>query len=235
MTTERRLFASSLPAVGSESPLDEEAVAHARVLRLADGDALVLFDGQGRLADATVVRFDGKRLHVRGTSVRTVPPEVPRLTLLLALTRAGKLDDIVRAATELGVAKIVLARASRSAGVSARSDRLEVVAREATRQSERAYVPRLVGPLAFEDAVREASDVDRRVVACGRTGGPLGVAPATSASLAVGPEGGFTDAELDCFDALGFARASLGPHVLRVETAATAGLAVVRAACVPLS
>lgn len=207
--------------------LSRDAARHAKVLRLGPGDPIVLFDGRGRRASGRIESL------VEGTVVCQVGPPTaeaaeagtPRLHLVQALPKGSKLDDIVRIATELGVAGIHLV-SSRNVVVrlddergDRRRERLLRIAVEAARQCERDDVPDLTGPEPLFDAVRRAPAEALRLVACGRSGRPLGDD--------VGPEGGLAAEEVEALVGLGFRAVSFGSTVLRVETAVPVVLGVV--------
>jgi 16S rRNA (uracil1498-N3)-methyltransferase len=235
MSEARRLFATELPATGGSVVLSEEQSRHARVLRLEPGHDVLLFDGQGRQAHAKVVAL-GKRLTCEAEVPTELPDDGRGVTLLLALPRAGKLDDILRAVTELGVREVHLCDCERSVGniqerkLDAKLARYESVVREAARQCERERVPRVHAPLPLaEVAARAPSDPAQvaKIVLAARGDARLPAALPKSAWVAVGPEGGFSDAELDGLVQAGFAPCRVGRTILRVETAAIAGVALV--------
>lgn len=215
--------------------LSPDAARHAKVLRLGPGDPIVLFDGRGRRASGRIDAF------VEGTVVCEVGPATaeaaeagsPRLHLVQGLPKGSKSDDIVRIATELGVAGIHLV-STRNAVVrldeergDRRRERWVRIAVEAARQCERDDVPEITGPEPLFDAVRRAPEGALRLVACGRSGTPLGEVRAEEAWIVVGPEGGLAPDEVDALVAQGFRAVSFGPTVLRVETAVPVVLGVV--------
>lgn len=215
--------------------LSRDAARHAKVLRLGPGDPIVLFDGRGRRASGRIESL------VEGTVVCQVGPPTaeaaeagtPRLHLVQALPKGSKLDDIVRIATELGVAGIHLV-SSRNVVVrlddergDRRRERLLRIAVEAARQCERDDVPDLTGPEPLFDAVRRAPAEALRLVACGRSGRPLGDVVSEEAWVVVGPEGGLAAEEVEALVGLGFRAVSFGSTVLRVETAVPVVLGVV--------
>jgi 16S rRNA (uracil1498-N3)-methyltransferase len=231
----RRFHVAALPVEGGEVRLDAAAVRHASVLRLAPGDPVVLFDGRGAEASGEVVRRDGT-----GVGCRVGPPtqvggfEEATCELLLGLPKAGKLDGVVRMVTEAGATSVRLVSCARTVGradperFAARMPRLARVATEAARQAGRADVPQLWPP---EPVTRAAAslppDAVRLVAHPGAAQRLVEVPlPAPNACVAVGPEGGFTDAELAALGDLGFVPVCLGPHVLRMETAAVVAVAL---------
>ncbi|THF62365.1 16S rRNA (uracil(1498)-N(3))-methyltransferase [Pseudothauera nasutitermitis] len=234
----RFFFPEELPAAG-EVALPEALAHHAvRVLRLRDGEPLVLFDGRGGETSA--------RLSVRGRQCFAVLGErsaVERespLDLVLAQGLAGgdKMDWIVQKATELGVAGVVPLAAERSvirlAGERAakRVAHWRQVVVAACEQSGRNRVPEVAGIQPLEAWLAGAHDVRKLVLAPGGGRRTRELAPPAAGErvvLMVGPEGGWTDAELAACLRAGAEAMSLGPRVLRTETAGLAALAALQA------
>src|SRR5580698_6167700 len=199
-------------AAGETRLLPEQVSTHvARVLRARAGEALTLFDGRGGEFDATIVDLGRRGVSVRIDAHHAIERESPlRVTLLQALARAERMDLIVQKATELGVASIVAWSAGRSAvqldgaGLARRCEHA------ATEAAGSAYLRLLLAPEAIQTL-------------------PSLLRPASSISLAVGPEGGFSDEELALAQRHGFESCRLGPRVLRAETAPLAALAAIQA------
>lgn len=200
-----------------------------RVRRLRIGEHVTAADGTGSWRRYVIDAIEPGRLRLSARGERRCEPElVPGVALAVALTKAGALDTVVARCTELGVARITPLRTRRcvvqwDATQAERAvERLRAVAREAAAQSRRARWPEI-------DPVAALADVAGRrdVVVADRTGGPVGdlAEPNGSAwTVVVGPEGGLETSELE---ALGDApRLSLGPHILRAETAPIAAVSV---------
>jgi len=225
----RRLHHAPLPEAPAELTLSPEAARHARVLRLREGDALVLFDGRGSEADARVIGVDPLRCTVE--PARIAAEAGPRVVLCYAVPKGSKkLDQVVRGATEVGVAAIHLVLTERCVARPERDargklERLARVATEAARQSGRATVPDVIGPAPLSEVAARAPAGARRVVAA--PGHGAFDAGGDEAWLIVGPEGGLSDAELEGLGARGFTPIGLGPTVLRTETAAVVAPALV--------
>ncbi len=198
-----------------------------RVLRLSCGDTVSLF-GINKKEFLTRVSFHGRKITL--TPLReTAAPEEPetRLTLLLALSKKDKPEAQVRSCTELGVSEFVFFCSGRSVAKpdmpEQKTERLARVACEAAEQCGRVTVPR-IGFCSPEDIDYSAYD------ACAVCSGPaseksLKDIRGRNVLVAVGPEGGFSGAELDFFEEKGFTPVSLGSLVLRSETAAAAAAA----------
>lgn len=219
-------------------PLPEEAAHHlGRVLRLAPGSPLTLFDGQGGRAQASL-GLEGKRATARLEGPRRQEAPLPGLGLVLALAKGDKPEWAIQKATELGATWIGLGLARRSVArpdaerAEGKLARWRAIALEACAQSERSWVPELawLGPLAgpcwppgHQALVLEGRDQEGALVpSLGQAwqGGAL--------TLLVGPEGGWHPEELGGFQAAGAGLARLGRQVLRAETAALAGLAAIQ-------
>lgn len=232
----RFFFPAPLPHDGE---LDlPEALAHhaARVLRLRDGDAVVLFDGSGAEASARLT-VRGKTWSALIEARRDVDRESPlRVVLVQALASGDKMDWIVQKATELGVAAVVPVAAERSvlrlAGERAdkRVAHWRQIAVAACEQSGRNRVPE-IWPLAPLPSYLAAHRETSRLVLAPGGGERLAALPRPQAAvhLLVGPEGGWSDAELALFHTVEATPIGLGPRILRTETAGLAALAAMQA------
>lgn len=217
----------------------------ARVLRMRAGDVLEAFDPRaGAVAEARVVRAQGDEVEIAITTVRAEPPQPP-LVLVQGYPKGDKLGDVVRDATELGATLVVPAICARSVARpdaskgGAKAERLATIAAEAARQCGRTRAPDIAPPMALADALDlAAAHAAHRFVLWERATLPLGpelsrVDPRAGAAFVIGPEGGLTDEEVDRAESLGFLTRSLGPIVLRTETAATAVLGAYRVLMLP--
>jgi 16S rRNA (uracil1498-N3)-methyltransferase len=172
------------------------------------------------------------------------PASSVRLILCAALIKFDHFEWMIEKATELGVAEIVPFEAARSErglerAAQKRVDRWRRIALEASQQSRRAHLPEVRDPATFEEVAREPAAyryaLDEEPGGVAISSAIVGEKHADdSAALLVGPEGGWADAERSAFVAAGWTRISLcfaaGPLILRAETAAIAGLAVLGAA-----
>jgi 16S rRNA (uracil1498-N3)-methyltransferase len=214
--------------------LPEHSAHHARdVLRLRAGAAVRVFDGRGAEFDAvleTVTRHD---VSGRITGVAVPRPESPlRVILAMSPLKGDRMELAIQKATELGVAEIrpvVTVRtdaAARPALEGARRDRWDKVASGAAEQCGRATVP-VVAPTATLAAFIADPPAGARVVLLERQEGqpPLASLPRPQAiTLLVGPAGGWEPVEIERLAGAGFVAVSLGPRILRAETAAIAAL-----------
>ena len=234
--TERRLYAPSLPDAGGTVALSEAPSRHVRVLRLKVGDEVVLFDGRGKEASARIRAIDDAEVVCQAHPPRTVGPRQTSLVLMLAVPKGSKVEDCIRMATELGVDEVALMQTERtiprwdSERAKSRIDRLTRIATEAAAQSERSDVPIIHPPKPCREWLDQVPPSALGVAFGARAGARLDELAELPEQIwcAIGPEGGFTDPELEAFRGAGFAIVGLGDLVLRVETAVPAAMALVR-------
>lgn len=247
MTLTRVLVPGVLLLPGVRIELDYERAHHVRdVLRHVVGSRLVVFDGAGAEAEATVSEVSADEVLVQVTALREAAARSPcSVTLLVALLKGDKLDWVLEKATELGVGALVPVETEhavvqlRGERAASRLVRWQRIVEGAARQCERADVPRVapVGPLvaALE---RFGEGAALRLFCQEREEGAQGadalLARAREAGgavvIAVGPEGGFSAAEQAAARALGYLPFTLGRRILRAETAALTAVAVVQRA-----
>jgi len=197
------------------------------VMRLGVGESVVLFNGQDGEWSGVLTEVKRDRALVElGVQTRVQAPE-PDLWLLFAPLKRDATDLVVQKATELGVSAIRPVFSARTNTARVNLERLGAIAREAAEQSERLTVPDIFAPEPLLD-VLGAWPADRRLAAAIERGGPAAI-PHQAGALLVGPEGGFSPAELDVLRAARFVSPiCLGPRVLRAETAVIAGLALLQ-------
>lgn len=196
-----------------------------RARRLAVGDPVRVFDGAGREALATVAEVGPTRAVLAIDEIVATPPRRPHLTVLQAVIKGERMDWCLEKLVEVGVDAIVPCETARTvvrvepAKRAARRERHQAVAAAAARQCGRADLPTVaaITPLA---AALAAVSAPGRLLA-DPAGPPLSAAQAGAPAVAilVGPEGGLSDDERAAALAAGFAPVSLGPTILRAETA----------------
>lgn len=220
--------------------LDAETSSYlCRVLRLRAGDSFVAFDPDARTeADATVTdpSVDAARVSIGEVRPAKVVASAP-LVLVYALAKGEKVDAVVRDATELGATHIVLCATERAVvkieeGKRApKLERWRRIAEQAARQSGRSDPPAIDLTDTFLGALGIASSIaEARFVLDPRASAHLGhyLAPRRATAFAIGPEGGFSDAEIDAAKDAGFQPVTLGSVILRTETVAAAVLGALR-------
>lgn len=239
MTTPRFYVAAGLSpsAVGGVIPLPESVAHHAvRVDRLPSGAALTLFDGLGGEYRARLASVERRSAYAAIESFDPVERESPlRITLWQAIAANDAMDHAVRKAVELGVHAIVPLVTARSAPFPAgergakRVTHWGQVVIAACEQCGRNRIPPLAAPVPIGAC---AVDADATVYVCApHEGVALGsVEPrAATCSVIVGPEGGLAAEEIALMQARGAVAVTLGPRVLRTETAGSAALAILQA------
>jgi 16S rRNA (uracil1498-N3)-methyltransferase len=200
------------------------------VMRRRSGDAVRLFNGRDGefVAQIEAIRCDRATLLV-GHSLRPQSPE-PDLWLVFALLKRDATDLVVQKATELGVAALVPVITERTNAHRVNEARLAAIAVEASEQCERLTVPSLHAPRPLAKLLGNWEPGRQVFAAAERSVAPAIVPAHGPAALLVGPEGGFTPAELEAMQARPFVTVvSLGPRILRAETACIAGLALLQA------
>ncbi len=220
--TLHRFFVDPGSLAGDRFPLPA-GIEHQvrRVLRLRDGEHLVLLDGRGTAV--TVRLLHGECLVESRDEAGGEPRH--RLTVWQALLRGDHLEPVIRHGTEIGIARFGLFVSERCVARELsprRFERLRAVAREAAEQSERGVVPDVAAPVPFGQ-VPSASSV---LLHERHTGTRLSALDPPE-SVVIGPEGGFSPDEVADAARRGMAIAGLGPRILRSETVAVAAAAVV--------
>lgn len=212
--------------------LRKEERDHVRSRRLRDGDEVVALDGRGLRLRAKLSRGASALVLLpfeENPSSFLLPGEpATRVTVLLACAEPARVEWAVEKGTECGAAGFVLLDADRSqrahvAALAKRIPRLVRIAEEATKQCDRTLVPFVEGPKSLEDSLRRVRG--ETLIVLDPSGVPgASVAPGAGA-LAIGPEGGFAPAEISLFAEKSAVFLSLGPRILRLETAVVVALA----------
>lgn len=235
-----RIYIDQPLHVGAELPLSAQASEHvARVLRLAAGDAITLFNGDGSDYPSTIQSAGKREVVVQIHAAHVLDNESPLpLTLAQGVARGEKMDLIVQKATELGVTRIVPLLTERSevkldpARAEKRLAHWRAVAASACEQSGRARVPEITPAQPIETWLRALSDDGTLRLALLPEGTRQARAlhfPSMGGVLAVGPEGGLGDRDVTALTNHGFQGLRLGPRILRTETAGLAALAALQA------
>lgn len=233
-----RIFCDIRLGPGAQFSLPRDAANHVgRALRLRVGDTLVVFDGRGGEYEAAIQRIDRDRVDVKTGAFHDADRESPiEVGLVQGLPEADKMDWILQKAVELGVAWVQPVICERSVvrlsgdRAARRESHWQRIAIAACEQCGRNRVPDVRPTAAFRDWAAQPSQALRWMLA--PEGGEAlasRAAPAGPVELLVGPEGGLSERELDIAAMIGFASLSLGPRVLRTETAPVAVLSAMQA------
>ncbi len=224
-------------ADGANAQLPEAAAHHAaRVLRLSAGDAITLFDGSGGEYQATIAQIDKRGVHVEIGHFATVERESnAAVALVMSVIATDTMDIAVRRAVELGVARIepVLAARSQASSRGERGARRVAhwrqIVQAACEQCGRNRLPAVAEIVPLAERLNQAGEQDVMLVPGARMSLARRAGASTPHALIVGPEGGFTDAEVALAERHRASQAHMGPRMLRAETAAIAALAIVSA------
>lgn len=236
-------FISSTEIQGSIISLSPPLSLHlSKSLRVQPGQSIVLGDEQRRRHYATVRRIEKGELVAEIQETQYGPDlEVPPIILGQSVLKGEKMSSVVQKATELGVSSLVPLLSERviprlsSAPAQRHQERWQRIALEAAQQSERWEVPRIGSVQSIEDFCGGMSSKDFSLILVEREPGtslysiPLPSQWEGSLSLLVGPEGGWTEAELIETEKKGFQKVSLGERILRSETATMAALSILQA------
>jgi 16S rRNA (uracil1498-N3)-methyltransferase len=239
-----RFFAPAAGVPGDRILLPVDEAEHlTRVLRLSAGDRVRVFNGRGAEFDAVVdaADRDGVRLIV---GAPCAPAEEPRVafTLVQAVLKGDKMDDVVRDAVMIGavaILPIVTARTEIALSALARSrrrERWERIAVSSAKQCGRAVVPAVSEPVAFDPAALSDGSVPQPVLALVEPNTSAGIplssldTPESHATLVVGPEGGWTAEEVQALSAFS-TLVTLGGRTLRADAAALVALAALFVKC----
>lgn len=226
-----------------------ELVHHLRVRRISEGEVIPIFDGQGQIALATLIRLGNKVGELTITAVKKDAQSEPPYGITLAQGLAGgdKMDWVIEKAVETGASRIVPLQCERSVIKLNRSSDAEraqkrlahwrAITQAACEQCERTVLPQVEPIQAIADHLSKASSDDingaLKFIFCtgnqpslAKTIAPL---PAQNLVLLIGPEGGFTPEEIELAIKAGFQAVSLGKRILRTETAGIAAICTIHA------
>lgn len=224
----------SLPRLFVRQPLGDDVQVEldggqanylGNVLRLGAGSELLVFDGLSGEWLARISEAAKKRMTLSIERKTREAESIPDVWLGFAPVKRAQTDWLIEKATELGAARLVPVLTQRTVAERVRLDRLESIAIEAAEQCGRTRVPEIAEPMKLARFTEEL-DPARRLYFADESGGDAlaGTFREGPAAILVGPEGGFTDEERTLVRGSGAAAISLGPRILRAETAALAAL-----------
>ena len=239
----RHFYLDSSPTINSVVTIQESEAHHIKnVLRLKPGDTIKLFDGTGFEYGAVIKEMSAAEVKVEIRSrVRATLGSGVQIMVAQAFLKEKKMDELVRKLCELGVAKWIpffsrraIARpdANRLAG---RSRRWHRIAAEALKQCRRPNLPEIATALSFDEVLDFSKTCDLSIVFWENEAAPLRSSiesdekhPVKKILLMLGPEGGFTQQEVEMAKHSGFIVAGLGPRILRAETATLAAVTLIQ-------
>ncbi len=223
--------------------LDGSQVRHIKnVLRLKSGDHIGLYDGTGFEYEAVIQSVSAQRVDVEILRRFKAPATSPvKIFVAQAFLKEKKMDELLRRLCELGIAGWVPFFSRRSIArpekkrLAARCSRWQRIAIEALKQCRRNDLPQIAEPMGFDDVLEYARDCDLKIVFWEEAATTLDAQVSTEAPdppekliLMLGPEGGFSTTEIKQARDGGFTVASLGPRILRAETATIAACSLIQ-------
>lgn len=240
----RRFISHETPVVGGETVITGQDARHlTRVLRLKPGEDVVLLSGDGREFFARICRIDSGNVTVAVLSehVSTADPVIG-LTVCLGFLKDKKMDDLVRQLTELGMSRFQPFFARRcvsrpdASRMASRIGRWEKIARESIKQCRRGSIPEILPAVSLDETLRLSERDDVKILFYENETRPepfpqartIGNDESLKITIMLGPEGGFTEDEVTAARSAGFGIRSLGPRILKAETAVVAACTLVQ-------
>jgi len=242
-TIAMRRFFINPSEINKSEPLivDQDATHIKTVLRLKKKDRIILLDGSGYEYHAEITGINSETIGVRILDKNKVMTESSiELIVFQCFLKEKKMDRLLRQLTTIGISEWVPVFSERSVPkldqqrLNKKIKRWEIIAREAVKQCRRGIIPKISGPLVFRDALRSYLTADLKI--CFFAGetipvGKLVISPLPVASkiiIIIGPEGGFTQKEIELVRSADFKTASLGPRILKSETAAITASTIIQ-------
>ena len=234
-----RFFVSADVLQSTTAVLEGEHAAHIKVLRMGPGETLTLCDGRGMEADCVIEHIVPGQVQVSVGEVWASSSE-PKLkcSIYMGFPKADKFEHVIQKATELGAYEIIVFPCARSISrpdaksLSKKLERWQKIAVSAAEQCGRGYIPQVLALSSFDEAVKRACEAEFSALfyenehtlslRCA-----VEEKPFATAALMSGPEGGLTEAEVETAHAAGMSVCSLGPRILRCETAPLCALSAV--------
>lgn len=235
-----RLLVSGALINGAVIELDEERSRYlGKVLRARVGDSVSAFNGEDTERSATVLSVGKNRVTLElGKRIASVTESPLKIHLVQGVSRSDRMDFVVQKATELGVKRITPVLTEYGVvkldvdRAEKRREHWQKIAGSACEQSGRVRLPLVDAPVPLKNWFgSKPESVDAELILYPRAATPLTAtsAPETKVCVLIGPEGGFSDIEYADAEIAGFKAVSLGPRVLRTESAAIAALAILQA------
>ncbi len=238
MSNLHRFFYAGPIAEDSIVTLDADTAKHIwQVLRMKEGDHILLTDGKGTVAEGEIHTAERHKCNVSIQQVSFTPRNGKSLHLCVAFTKNNSRNEwLLEKATELGVGSIIPITTTRSEKAHVRVDRWEKILQSAILQSQQNYLPALAKITPLAQAIKQYGDVPQKFVAhCIDDKKKVSLSkllkPEGDTILLIGPEGDFTQDEVNLCIQSGFVPVSLGRQRLRTETAAIAAAAYFNVMC----
>ena len=238
----RRFFIKQSETAGPVSVVRGTDARHIKkVLRLKQGDIITLFDGAGNEYEARIISLSANSVNV--SIIRTFPSttESPvQIIVAQAFLKQRKMDNLVRQLTELGITKWVPFISKRSVPrpdnkrLVDRINRWKKISKEALKQCNRGRIMEIGPTVSFDDTFNISRQSSLKIAFWENESKPINLAlshsdrPFNNIFIMIGPEGGFTSQEIEKAKACGFITATLGPRILRAETAAIAASVLIQ-------
>jgi 16S rRNA (uracil1498-N3)-methyltransferase len=229
-------FVDNLPtSVGATYEFDSDDAYHAiKVLRIAAGEIFNLSDGAGSWSRVSVNNVNKKSMTVTVLETGFEEPLTEQFTIVQAIPKGDRIKESIEMSTEGGVDRIVMWKAARSIGrADEKLEKLQLTAREASKQSRRFRIPRVSGVATTDQIVDEIAKADLALVfheSATSTISRAITAGAQKVLIIIGPEGGLTDEEVETFAAAGAKVVLMGRPILRSAHAGLAAMAAVNTA-----
>jgi 16S rRNA (uracil1498-N3)-methyltransferase len=220
---------------------DQDDVKHiVKVLRLQQGDEVEICDGENTEYVAAISSLDNKSIRLNIMKKWTGRTEAPiEITLFQGIPKSTKMDMIIQKCTELGIKRIVpmitertIVQLKDQKSEEKKIERWQKIADEAAKQSKRGVIPKILPPLALSEAIKASKEFDLAVIPYEREEG-LGLkgilgqqTNTVKVGIYIGPEGGFGEKEIEEAKNAGVIPVSLGPRILRTETAGFVALSI---------
>ncbi|MCL5011932.1 MAG: 16S rRNA (uracil(1498)-N(3))-methyltransferase [Patescibacteria group bacterium] len=199
------------------------------VLKLHEGEDVILFNGTGQKAHAVIRNYDEKGIKIEVVSLEEQNSDSQKITLYCSVLKRENFELVVQKATELGVSDIIPLITKRTIKTGLKQSRLEKIAIEAAEQCGRVQIPTIHEPISFPDALQKAQDHDL-VIILHTQGGENKVKNHSykNIGLFIGPEGGFSEEEIAEVKKYNYTIRTFPNTILRAETAAIVGVFWVR-------
>lgn len=225
-----RFFVDGPIVLGDIQLSGEEAHHLATVRRFAEGDSVILFNGDGNRYQATVLSLSKRSVSLEVTAVEESHTELQwPCWIASALPKGDRFDFLLEKLTELGATDFLPLMTERSVVIpkAEKQEKWRRAVIEASKQCGRNRLMRVHPPLTFSELVTSRELPSQRFVAHPSGGDLTSIRIEGGAVFAIGPEGGFSEAEVASTDAAGWQRVALGSRILRIETAAIAVTSIV--------